>query len=276
MIKAFTEQGARVHYVLWDSFSINVGGECYTRYHGKCGAFDAVLVRGVGRSITPEKLLYRVTLLEAMEADGVIVLNPAKSLLVARNKMATMLRLSRCGLPVPESTATENPSIALRAVDSYRKAVIKPIMGSLGLGSFLAENVDQAYYVINLLVEVNQPIYLQRYIEKRGNRDLRVFVVGDKVVASIYRVSSRGWKTNIARGAKPLPASLTDEQVRLALSTTRCLGLLYSGIDIAIDNDGSMYVLEANASPLWRGLYAATGVDPARHIAEMTMRLIKQ
>lgn len=91
MIKAFTEQGARVHYVLWDSFSINVGGECYTRYHGKCDAFDAVLVRGVGRSITPEKLLYRVTLLEAMEADGVVVLNPAKSLLVARNKMATML-----------------------------------------------------------------------------------------------------------------------------------------------------------------------------------------
>jgi ribosomal protein S6--L-glutamate ligase len=275
LLHALASEGFEAHYVLWDAFSITSNGGCRIRYRGKCRYFDAVIVRGMGRSLTPERLLFRYTLLEAMEDEGVLVVNPAQGLQLARNKLASLLRFKKCAIPVPQFMSTENPSTALRYVKEYGKAVIKPLMGSLGLGSFLVSDVDTAYYVVNLLAELNQPLLVQKFVPKRHNRDIRAFVVGDQVVAAIYRFSD-GWKTNIAQGARAEPAELTERAARLALEATRCLGLLYAGVDIVEDDVGNLYVLEANASPLWRGLYKATGVDPAVYIASMLKKLLTE
>ncbi len=275
LLQALANRGFEAHYVLWDAFSASNRGACRVQYRGRCNYFDAVIVRGIGRSISPEILEYRYTLLELLEKDNIYVINPAHSIRVARNKLSATMKLDECGLPTPETLVTENPAAALRAVKVFNRAVIKPLMGSLGLGSFLADGVDTAYYVVNLLAELNQPLYIQKYIDKRNNRDIRVFVVDGEVAAAIYRYAE-GWKSNIAQGAKPAPADLDNHIAGLAVRAAACIGLLYAGIDIVESTEnGRVYILEANASPLWRGLYRATGVDPATHIAELVWRLLK-
>jgi ribosomal protein S6--L-glutamate ligase len=275
LLDAAARHGAEAHYVLWDMLSVHTGEPCRVRYRGRCGAFDTVIVRGIGRSLTPEKLLYRLTLLEALEEDGVLVVNPSHAIRLARDKLAMSLRLRGCNIPVPEAAATESPTHALRLVEEYGKAVIKPLMGSLGLGSFLADSVDTAYYITNILSALNQPIFVQKYVEKRQNRDIRVFVVDGRPLAAIYRVSST-WKTNIAQGAKPMPATLSREEADIAVRTAQCLDMLYTGVDIVESTDGKLYVLEANASPLWRGLYRATGIDPAPAIIDSVLARLKR
>jgi len=277
ILDALARKGMEAHYVLWENLTLRIeyGERCRVWYRGKCGFFDAVIVRGIGRSLTPEKLVYRYTMLEALEADGVVVVNPSSAIQAARNKASSTLKLVECGIPVPTVHVAETPSAALRAIRETGRAVIKPIMGSLGLGSFLVDNVDIAYYIVNILAELNQPIYIQRYIDKKYERDIRVFIVGDKPVAAIYRYATH-WKSNIAQGARPEPAEINDQIARMALDSAKCLGLLYAGVDIVEAHDGALYVLEANASPLWRGLYRATGVDPSGHIADLVYALVKR
>ena len=275
LLHALARAGFETTYILWDMLGVKTGSDCRLLYRGRCAAFDALLVRGMGRGLTPEKLVYRYGVLEAAEKDGTLVVNPPAAVRTARDKMASMMKLMECGVSVPDTYVYESPAAALRTVRQLGKAVIKPLMGSLGLGSFLVDSEDTAYYIANLLAELNQPIYVQRYIEKRGARDIRVFIVDGEPIAAIYRRSST-WKTNIAQGATPTPAPLQGPHIDLAIRAAECLGLIYAGVDIAEDPQGNHYVLEVNASPLWRGLYRATGIDPAPAIAEAVKRHLKK
>ena len=273
LVNALLRHGVDADYIVWDYVSAEVGGGCSLLYRGRCPGYSAVIVRGLGRSLSPEQLLYRVAVLEAAEAlDGVAVVNPPGPMLAARNKLTSSIALARCGLPVPRTFASENLYMALSKVKEVGRVVVKPIMGSLGLGSFLVDNVDFAYHVFNLLLEFKQPLYIQRYIEKKDNSDVRVMVVDGEAIAAIMRRARSGWKTNIAQGAEAEPLPREGWYSELAVKATECLGLVYAGVDLAEDEEGNRYVLEVNASPLWRGLYRATGVDPAPRIAEAVIR----
>lgn len=272
LMKALSELGAKPVYMVWGHTGVGVGSQCPLRYRGRCLDVDAIIVRGFGRGLSVEKYMYRHAFLKAAESEGILVVNPADAIFTARDKFTSLRLLSKHGIPVPYTVVSENPSEALMEVGRLGRAVLKPITGSLGLGSFMVSSIDTAYYIVNLLLSLNQPIYLQRYLEKKGNRDLRVFVVEDRAVAAIYREAPHGfWKTNIARGARAVPASPRSEIVEAAVKSSQILGLIYAGVDI-IEYEEGFAVIEVNASPLWRGLQSATGIDPARHIAEAVLR----
>lgn len=276
LMKTLSKLGAQPIYMLWSYTAASIGSDCSLRYRGKCLDVDAIIVRGLGRGLSVEKYLYRYAFLKTAESQGILVVNPTDALFTARDKFTSLRILHQHGIPVPSTVATENPSDVLREVERLRKAVLKPITGSLGLGSFMVDDTDTAYYVVNLLLTLNQPIYVQEYVDKKDNRDIRIFVVDEKVIASIYRKAPQGyWKTNIARGAKALPASPSSEILETALRAASVLGLIYAGIDI-IEYEGGHVVIEVNASPLWRGLQAATGVDPAKELAEAVLRRVKK
>ena len=93
----------------------------------------------------------------------------------------------------------------------------------------------------------------------------------------MYRVAPRNsWKTNIAQGARPVPATVRKEIEEAAIRAVKVLGLVYAGIDIIEYGENQYAVIEVNASPLWRGLQTATGVNPARHIVEKVLELVKK
>lgn len=278
LLEAIREAGAKPLYLQPSLLSSGIGKDtCPLMLHGCCIDVDAVIVRSLGRALSLERYVRRMALLLHLEDSGVLVVNPVRSLVLARDKYTSLRIMASNGVPVPDTMLTEDPAEALRFIEKWGQAVIKPLMGSLGLGSFKVDDVDLAYRIVSMLASLGQPMYVQRYVPKKNNRDIRVFVVGDKAVAAEYRIAPPGsWKTNVARGAKTEPAKITPEMEELAVKATKSLGLLYSGVDMAETDDGNYIVFEANASPLWRGLYQATGVDPAKHIVRMVLDMLKR
>ncbi|ABM79897.1 ATP-grasp domain-containing protein [Hyperthermus butylicus] len=278
LLKAIADTGSTPLYILWNYISAELGTpSCPLKYRGRCLNVDAIIVRGLGRGLSIERYAVRRAILEAAESWGYVVVNPPEGLFRARDKFTSLRILQEAGIPVPRTLVTEDPTTALHAVEQLGDVVFKPIIGSLGLGSFRVKDTDTAYHIINLLLTLNQPLYIQKYLEKPGNRDLRVFVVGDHVVAAMYRIAPRNsWKTNIAQGAKPVPATVRDEVAKAVIRAVKVLGLVYAGVDVIEYDENRYAVIEVNASPLWRGLQSATGVNPARYIVEKVLELVKK
>lgn len=246
-------------------------------YHGREEVnIDGAILRNIGFFLSLEVFMKRLGVLEALAQKTPVVNNPLASF-TARDKWRCLLRLSTHGIPVPETLITENPFSAMRFVTSRKKAVLKPIMGSLGLGSTLISDPDTAFTISRSLKNIGIPSYYQIYLEKPGY-DYRVFVVGDQVIGAMKRVSSY-WKTNIAQGAQGIAVKAEEEPevYELALKATRILGLEYAGVDIAYDTSTQKYfVLEVNAFPHWEGLRRATGVNPPDFIVEYVVNKAKR
>jgi RimK family alpha-L-glutamate ligase len=97
--------------------------------------------------------------------------------------------------------------------------------------------------------------------------DIRVFVIGGRVIGAIER-KSPGWRTNLARGGKARLISLNDYQTALAIRSAAAVGAEYAGVDVVTGQDGKTYVLEVNGIPGWRGFQEATGLDVAGELLE--------
>lgn len=238
---------------------------------------DAVILRDLGVVTTVETFLRRVDVFRHMELLGVPVVNPVESYITARDKFMSLCLLSKAGVPIPRTIVVEDYFTAIRAVEMFSRAVIKPLIGSLGLGILRVDNPDMAYTISKTLAQIKQPIYVQEYVEK-PNRDIRVLVIGDEIVTAYYRVqtSPQNWKTNIAQGAIAQPIEKLDEELKeYAFKALKVLNLYYAGIDFGETKNG--YVLfEVNAAPQWRGIQRVTGINPAKKLAELVIRLVKK
>jgi ribosomal protein S6--L-glutamate ligase len=213
-------------------------------------------------------------MIEHLELSGTLVVNPTRAYQHTKDKYSMISKLASAGLPIPKTYVTEMAHWAYRANRNFRQVVYKPIVGSLGFGSMRFSDVDMAFNAYKRLESLGQPLYLQEYLEKPG-RDIRAFVVGEEVLASISRAANAGeWKTNVAQGGKVKSAELSGELEELALRAVESLKLVYAGVDI-LETDWGPLLLEVNASPSWQGLQKATGVDVARQIVGHVCKLLK-
>ncbi|VVB84625.1 Tetrahydromethanopterin:alpha-L-glutamate ligase [uncultured archaeon] len=115
-------------------------------------------------------------------------------------------------------------------------------------------------------------VYIQEFIPNPG-RDIRVFVVNDKVVGSIYRIAPEGsWINNLSQGGSAKPCVLTCEQEKLGLKAAYIIGTVYAGVDI-IEGDRD-YVIEINGTPSGKGIFEACGVDVTMRITEYLAELL--
>jgi RimK family alpha-L-glutamate ligase len=236
---------------------------------------DGAVVRSLGFIVNVEQLERRATLLRQAEMMGRVLINPVEPLLKARDKYHSLLVLERSGVRVPRTAVTEDLGAAVKLVEEWGTVVVKPIIGSMGRGALRISSPDEAFTVFRTLLSLGQPLYIQEYIEKPG-RDIRVFTVGGSVVAAAYRYAVPGsWKTNVAQGGRMVAMEPDEQLAETAIRASEALGLEYAGIDVVEAQDGYM-VFEANASPLWRGLQEATGVDVAIHIVSRLLELLRR
>jgi len=220
-----------------------------------------------------EQFLYRVWAAKALEEAGIYVMNPVMQWVAAGDKMAALMKLAKANLPVPPTVVSENMFVGYRAVGEFGKAVVKQLRGAMGYGVFLVDNPDVAFYIFSMLVNINKPIYVQKFLEK-GPGDYRVVVVGGRAIGAEYR-RAEGWKTNVAQGAAPEPTRITPEMEELAVKAVEVLGLDYGGVDIAETREG-YYILEVNPTMSWQGFKAATGINPAEHIIDYLLEKTKK
>lgn len=236
--------------------------------------YDAVIVRRMPGG-TAERVFYRMDAVHMLEEYGVYVINPALSIEKSVNKYYTSALLEKAGIRSPRTVVTESFTESMRAFEELGgDVVVKPLFGSLGAGITRLTDGDIAYRVFRALESTQSVFYIQEYIP-HGNKDIRAFVIGDEVVASMKRVGA-GWKTNISSGAAPEPYEPSDEEVEASLNAAETLGLEYTGVDLMrSEDDGTLYTLEVNSTPGWEGLQKVTSVDIAERLVEYVFEKLR-
>lgn len=236
--------------------------------HAFLEACDAILLRTIPRG-SLEQIIFRIDVMHRLERLGVRVVNPARVIERTVDKFYTSALLEEAGIITPRTVVTERMDDAMDAFRAMGDVIVKPLFGSNGRGIVRVDNEEIAYRLFRALDVERAVYYVQQVVPSatggNGGRDLRVFVVGQRVIAAIWR-SAEGWRTNVSRGARAEKADLPQEWEALALAAAAVVGAEYAGVDLLPGADGRVYVLEVNGSPGWRGLQPTTEVDIAGRI----------
>lgn len=199
------------------------------------------------------------------------MLNTPTATMTAIHKFATGSALAEAGVPVPDALlALSGETLNAGRARFGPEVVYKTAIGTHGGGTWKLD-FDEP---VNPMVGSRQA-FLQEFIEhdKSRHHDLRVYVVGERVVGAMNRYAAEGeWRTNVALGGDVEDATedLPEEVVEIARRATDVVGLDYAGVDIVEGEDG-FFVLEVNPTAGFRGLFKATGRSPAPHIARLAI-----
>jgi tetrahydromethanopterin:alpha-L-glutamate ligase len=267
---ALSRRGADVFSLDFSELAATVKGPSFSCRGFDLLQLDGLVVRDLGRRGAHD-VAFRFEVLQALEEMGLLVINPASAIAKAANKFATSLSLRQAGIPTPYTTVTTSMKEALKALQSYGRAVSKPLFGYRGKDLVLLEERDEK--ALRSILERSGVVYLQEFLEIRPPRDIRAFVVCDEVLGAIYRVAPSGtWISNLARGGTAEPCPVTEELADLAARASRAVGALYSGVDLLETPEGLM-VIEVNGTPSGRGIFQALGVDVTEAIAGQVIEL---
>ncbi|MEM4887828.1 MAG: RimK family alpha-L-glutamate ligase [Thermosphaera sp.] len=241
---------------------------------------SAVIVRPFGR-VSLDQAIYRIDLLYALQEQGVSVFNKPSAIEKCVDKFRALYTLRNHGLPVPRTVVSERSILALRKIEHLgsKFVVLKPMFGSRGHGSarFILSDRDIIWEATRSLQFIRHTIYLQEFIE-HGGEDIRVFVLGYRVLAAMVRRAPSGcWKTNIARGGIAIPIKKLDPEIEeIAIKAAEVLECEIAGVDIVKAKD-STYVLEVNSQPGWHGLQSVhPDIDIAMEIAKYVINKAKK
>jgi ribosomal protein S6--L-glutamate ligase len=235
-------------------------------YQGKpLENFDAVIPR-IGAS----KTFYGTAVVRQFEVMGVFSANESQAISRSRDKLRCLQILSRegIGLPVTGFAHSTQDIDGLIELVGGAPLVIKLLEGTQGIGVVLAETHQAAKSVIEAFRGLDANILVQEYIKEAAGMDIRCFVIGDKVVASMKRQSAPGeFRSNLHRGGTAEKIKLTPEERSTAIRAAKAMGLRVAGVDLLRSNHGSV-VMEVNSSPGLEGIEKAAGVDVAARIIE--------
>lgn len=201
---------------------------------------------------------------------GAVVINTPSVIEVCGDKLATNAVLARDGVPAPRTGIAFDTETALQIAESFGyPLVMKPVTGSWGRMVSRVNDADTLEALIEHKEVLGGPqhkvFYLQEFVEKPG-RDIRVFVVGDEVIAAIYR-NAEHWITNTARGGVATNCPLYDELVDVSLRAAKAVGGGVLAVDL-MESERGLLVVEVNHTMEFRNSVTTTGVDiPARVVS---------
>ncbi|MEU3773478.1 lysine biosynthesis protein LysX [Streptomyces sp. NPDC032472] len=208
-----------------------------------------------------------------LTSAGVDVVNSADATEVCGDKWRTTMALAAAGVPTPRTALGLTPQAALAALDSIGyPALIKPLVGSWGRLVVQLPDRASAEGVLEYVAALPGPQshlgYVQELIDK-PERDIRVIVVGGRVLGAVYR-TGESLRTNVALGGQTRPCEVTSEIAKLSLDAAAAVGADISGVDLIEDRDGRLLVLEVNHRVEFTGFQSALGdqVDVADHIVD--------
>ncbi len=236
-------------------------------YRGKkLTGYDAILPR-ISNSMTR----YGCAIVRQFEMQGVWTSSSSIAITRARDKLRSAQILTKAGVDTPKTLVSRNSADIDDLIDQIGlPVIIKLATGTHGNGVVLADtrkaakSALQAFYLYN---EDGTNILLQEYIQESAGTDIRAFVVGSRVVASMKRQSlNDDFRSNLHKGGEGTSIKLTDEEKKLAISAAKAMGLHIAGVDMMRSNRGPL-ILEVNASPGF-GIEKVTGRNVAEKIIE--------
>ncbi len=211
----------------------------------------------------------------ALEGMGVDVINCLKTGIFAGNKLYTHMLLKKEGVPTPHATVAFSRDAALESLEKvgYPK-IIKPTVGSWGRMISKINDKDSAEGIIESR-EKMYPIYQIHYLEefvKRPPRDIRAIMVGDEIVAAIYRYSGNGnWKTNMALGGRAEKCEITNEMEEICIKAKNAVQGQIVGVDLMESEDRGLLVHEVNNTTEFKNTVRVCEVDIPSLMLEYTI-----
>jgi [lysine-biosynthesis-protein LysW]--L-2-aminoadipate ligase len=201
----------------------------------------------------------------ALEGLGVNVINCLNTGIFAGNKLFTHMLLQKNGIPTPFASVAFSMEAAIETLEKHGyPQVIKPTIGSWGRMISKINDADSAEGIIESR-EKMYPIYQVHYLEefvKRPPRDIRAIVVGDKVVAAIYRNSGDGsWKTNMALGGVAESCKVSNEMEEICIRAKNAVQGQIVGVDLMESKDKGLVVHEVNNTTEYKNTVRVCGVD---------------
>lgn len=234
---------------------------------------DAVIPR-IGASVT----FHGAAVIRQLESMRVFTTLRADALQQARDKLYSLQLLSSSGIDVPKtffaSQLTDLPWL-IEGLGGL-PVVIKLLESTHGAGVILAENKATTLAILEAFQKTRERVLVQEFIKEAAGSDIRAFVVGDEIVASMKRQSVDGdFRSNLHRGATAELVQLTEEEKEIVLKSTNVLGLKIAGVDLLRSKRGPL-VMEVNASPGLEGIETITGVKIADKIIEFVETGVKK
>ena len=229
--------------------------------------YDAIIPR-----IASYMTKYGTAIVRQLEMQGVYTVSSSIAINRSRDKLRSMQLLAKSGVGIPKTVFSRNSTDIDDLIEKLggTPVIIKLARGTHGNGVVLAESkkaaksVLQAFYLSN---DEGTNIMLQEYIEESAGTDIRAFVVGGRVVASMKRQSlDDDFRSNLHKGGEGTSIKLTEEERKMAVKAARAMGLNIAGVDMMRSERGPL-ILEVNASPGF-GIEKVTGRDVATPIIE--------
>ena len=237
------------------------------RYKGQAISGYAAVIPRIGASVTR----YGCAVLHQFELMGSFTPNPSDAVARARDKLRCHQLLAARGIGLPATVFGDNPddTADLLAMLGPPPHVIKLNEGTQGAGVMLTEKPSASRSVIEALRGLYATFLVQEFVAEAKGADLRCFVVGDEVVASMRRQAPAGeFRSNLHRGGIAKAVRATRAECDMAVRAAAAVGLQVAGVDLIRSARGPL-VLEVNASPGLEGIEEATGVDIAGRIIDL-------
>ncbi len=229
--------------------------------------FDAIIPR-----IAANMTRYGTAIVRQLEMQGIYSVSSSIAINRSRDKLRTMQVLARAGVGIPKTVVSRNSTDIDDLIEKIggTPVIIKLARGTHGNGVVLAESkkaaksVLQAFYLSN---EEGTNVLLQEFIKESAGTDIRAFVVGSRVVATMQRQSlDDDFRSNLHKGGEGTAIKLTEEERKVAIKAAKALGLSVAGVDMMRSERGPL-ILEVNASPGF-AIEKVTGRDVASAVIE--------
>ena len=237
-------------------------------YRGEdLGSFDAIIPR-----IASYMTGYGTAIVRQLEMQGSYTVSSSIAISRSRDKMRSLQLLAKSGVGIPKTVVSRNTTDIDDLLEQLggTPVIIKLARGTHGNGVVLAETKKAAKSVLQALYLTNEDgtnILLQEFVAESAGTDIRAFVVGSRVVASMKRQSlDDDFRSNLHKGGEGTSIKLTEEEKKVAVKAAKAMGLNIAGVDLMRSSRGPL-VLEVNASPGF-GIEKVTGRNVAAEIIE--------
>ncbi len=267
LIECFTNDGIDCHMVHPNHVDIYISREDRKSVlvENEYTSIPDFAIPRVGSSTT----YYQKAVFRHVERMGVLFINGSDAIDTVKDKLYTMQILAQNNVPHPKTMLVRSPV----DVDYVEKRigfpiVVKSLSGTHGKGVYLAENKKNFSQLMDMMEQINDRfnIILQEFVSDSYGKDVRIIVVGGKVIGAMKRESIDGdFRANITRGGEAKPVDIDEQMEYLALESTKLLGLDIGGVDLLYDN-GGYKICEVNSSPGFFGMEKYTEIKVSEEI----------